>query len=258
LAVGSRLRGFIQRLHRARPRPRRPAPAHQQPFRDRPPQAVPERSAWGQQAQNRERGRQTTARIQAARLGRAPGGLPQGHEYRQLRLVRSMSGGWRVRRDHARRRAQFHRNWRNPFPGLVQASPSDGPSEGVAETPINTGYFQAVQAVQPFSSESPQEENTQRDEAGARACECVAQTGVQNRLDRLDRLDSASNGAAFPGPGAPASLGPIGPRICERCRHFRRDPGPHRMHRCRLGGDCLSQRQRGECGKEGRLWEPRS
>jgi hypothetical protein len=148
---------------------------------------------------------------------------------------------------------------------LAKSVPGSGPSEskrrskrGSSRNPHKSGYVQAVQAVQPFSSESPQEENTQRDEAGARACECVAQTGVQNRLDRLDRLDSASNGAAFPGPGAPASLGPIGPRICERCRHFRRDPGPHRMHRCRLGGDCLSQRQRGECGKEGRLWEPRS
>src|SRR4051794_28440087 len=43
--------------------------------------------------------------------------------------------------------------------------------------------------------------------------------------------------------------------ICERCLHFHRDPSSRRAHRCRHGGPCLSQRQSGDCGPSGRLWE---
>jgi hypothetical protein len=69
----------------------------------------------------------------------------------------------------------------------------------------------------------------------------------------------ASAGAGFLGQGGEGrALTALSARICERCRHFRRDDSWSRSHRCRRGGLCLSQRQSGECGPSGWLWEPRS
>jgi hypothetical protein len=49
---------------------------------------------------------------------------------------------------------------------------------------------------------------------------------------------------------------PPGPRpVCEHCLHFRQDDGPKLWHLCRRGGACLTQRQAGECGPAGRLWQ---
>jgi hypothetical protein len=57
---------------------------------------------------------------------------------------------------------------------------------------------------------------------------------------------------------AAAASRPSGSRlICEHCRHFHRDPGPKRLHGCRRGGRCLEQRQSGECGRDGALWQPK-
>jgi hypothetical protein len=55
-------------------------------------------------------------------------------------------------------------------------------------------------------------------------------------------------GSKFQPPGTP------GTGICEHCMHFERDPGTRRLHRCGLGGLCLTQRQSGECGPSGALW----
>ena len=51
-----------------------------------------------------------------------------------------------------------------------------------------------------------------------------------------------------------SATGDTGTGICEHCMHFERDPGPRRLHRCGLGGLCLTQRQSGECGPSGALW----
>src|SRR4051812_20634855 len=46
-------------------------------------------------------------------------------------------------------------------------------------------------------------------------------------------------------------------RICERCLFFRCDPGAKRQHTCMRGSTCLEQRQSGDCGAAGLLWQPR-
>jgi hypothetical protein len=116
-----------------------------------------------------------------------------------------MSGGWRVRRNHARARAQLERDCLKPLQAAavqaVQAQSRSGGASGLDEALENTERFGAVQTAHMIGANSLLEETkTRHMPSGGMLRLYVIHTDIENRLDCLDCLDCASNGAAFPSP----------------------------------------------------------
>ena len=128
-----------------------------------------------------------------------------------------MSEGWRVQRNHARRRAQFLRDWRNPLPALVQTGPDENVfrSDGrQGETRGNAGLVRTVHTVRSFPSKTLlRAEHAERVASPTIAEGDVSHMDTLNGLDCVDRLDGGSICAGFLGPVAPPPHEPFGPQL---------------------------------------------